>query len=84
VCIYVQVLINYLLQRISVRFQLKSYGRIEYICVLVGTITASARDFTYARQRNRSVLPLNHESVVSVKEEYTIMYIYLLHETKCV
>jgi hypothetical protein len=39
-------------------------------------------------QRNRSVLPLNHETktkmCVFVKEEYIMTYIYTDHENKCI
>jgi hypothetical protein len=31
---------------------------------------------SFIQQRNRSVLPLNYENEVCVKEEYTITYIY--------
>jgi hypothetical protein len=36
------------------------------------------------QQQNRSVLHLNHENEESVKQEYTITYIYRVRETMCI
>jgi hypothetical protein len=70
----------------------KSLSEVQMVvfnmCVILGTVMAIAYDLetyiTCVPQRNRSVVTLNYETEVCMKEEYSIMINYWVYEGKCI
>jgi hypothetical protein len=78
VCVYTYMYTFWLIicLKIIILFQLNSTILGFNMCAILDPIMASELDFTYmispVQERNRSVLPLNHETEVCVKKGYTI------------
>jgi hypothetical protein len=86
--LYAEVLINYLLESMSQNFQLNRKGKIHDIQICVCDCGHNNGESIWfhrcVQQRIRSVLHLNHENEVCMKQEYTDTYIYWVHKTMCI